>query len=140
MEVVAILDLRTVGIAELFVQMPFCSANFSSLSRSMATWCAVPAPKTQATGRPIGLVDQSDGFGGTASSHFETMEVAFGACLLESQLPTKKRSVSATSRTGKKHGSVEALHRHITADLIRGPPPLRLSESDSITSICSPEG
>ena len=45
-EVVAILDLGTVGVAELLVR-PFCSASFSSLSTSSAMWWPVPAPKPQ---------------------------------------------------------------------------------------------
>ena len=119
-EVVAVLDLRAIGVAQLFVDALLFGQLFVALQIHgdvvRRAGAEDPAPR-----RAVGLVHQSDGLGSAAAGDFEAMQIAVRAGLLESQR-VDKEALGFPNFPHREHRSVEAAHGHVAADLIRGPP------------------
>jgi hypothetical protein len=91
-----------------------------------------------ASGRTIGIVLQSDGLGRATLSNFEAVVAPSWPVLRKPSASTKKRSVSATSRTESTGPwKPRVVTSPLTSLVVQ---PLRLSALSSSTSSWMPEG
>src|SRR5579871_189163 len=118
-EVISILDLRTVGIAELLVDSLLLGQLFVALEIH-GDVVGRAGSEGPASGRAVGFVYQGDGLGRSTRAYFKTMIIDVDSGFAEAE-GVDEETLGLGDFTDRKNGAVETSRRDIRGNFFGGP-------------------